>query len=253
MANFDSIFFGLVFPGFQATQKIHDSRPKFMSRIVGIPLQFHFLEPKIYSRRFSAYGGVQKIHPSLRNPGKTNFVSGVSRLPADMSWTLGDVQKGFAQKKRMSMFRLASSSGLYRGPRPGIFRLRMGPNPATKPKFATPKKNNEITNLAGGPYAAFLLKNPQIGDSETLSSRSWGFLTPVQGRRIRKFRAPKLGKKKLHPPFKKVSVRPKGIAERKRICGFVMHFIADTDTAENCFGITLSLQCFLFHSRYEYK
>ena len=60
MANFDSEFFGLVFfPGFQATPK--NSRPKFTSRIVGIPLQFHFLEPKIYSRRFSAYGGDQLI------------------------------------------------------------------------------------------------------------------------------------------------------------------------------------------------
>ena len=57
MANFDIEFFGLAFPGFQATQK--NSRPKFMSRIVGIPLQFHFLEPNIYSRRFSAYGGDQ--------------------------------------------------------------------------------------------------------------------------------------------------------------------------------------------------
>ena len=59
MANFDREFFGLVFPGFQATPK--NSRPKFTSRNVGIPLQFHFLEPKIYSRRFSAYGGDQKV------------------------------------------------------------------------------------------------------------------------------------------------------------------------------------------------
>ena len=56
MAKFDSEFFGLVFPGLQATQ---NSPPKFTSRIVGNPLQFHFLEPKIYSRRFSAYGGDQ--------------------------------------------------------------------------------------------------------------------------------------------------------------------------------------------------
>ena len=57
MANFDSEFFGLVFAGFQVTQK--NSRPKFTSRSVGIPLQFHFLELKTYSRRFSAYGGDQ--------------------------------------------------------------------------------------------------------------------------------------------------------------------------------------------------
>ena len=58
MANFDSEFFGLVFPGVQARPK--NSRPKFTSRIVGSPLQFHFLEPKIYSRRFSAYVGDQQ-------------------------------------------------------------------------------------------------------------------------------------------------------------------------------------------------
>ena len=46
MANLDSEFFGLVFPGLQATQK--NSRPKFTSRIVGSPLQFHFLEPKCF-------------------------------------------------------------------------------------------------------------------------------------------------------------------------------------------------------------
>ena len=48
-ANFDREFFGLVFPGLQATQK--NSRPKFTSRIVGIPLQSHFLEPKIFCLR----------------------------------------------------------------------------------------------------------------------------------------------------------------------------------------------------------
>ena len=57
MANVDSEFFGLVFPGFQDTQKIHAQNS---SRIVGIPLPFHFLEPKIYSRRFSAYGRDQE-------------------------------------------------------------------------------------------------------------------------------------------------------------------------------------------------
>ena len=59
MANFDSEFFSLVFPVFQATPK--NSRPKLTPRIVGIPLQFHFLEPKIYSRQFLAYGGDLKM------------------------------------------------------------------------------------------------------------------------------------------------------------------------------------------------
>ena len=43
MANFDSEFFGLIFPGFQAPPK--NSRPEFTPRILSIPLQFHFLEP----------------------------------------------------------------------------------------------------------------------------------------------------------------------------------------------------------------
>ena len=30
--------------------------------------------------------------------------------------------------------------------------------------------------------------------------------------------------------------------QREIICGLIMHFIADTDTDENCFGINLSLQ-----------
>ena len=59
MANFDSEFFGLVFSRVSGHPK--NSRPKFTSRIVGIPLQFHLLEPKIYSRRFSAYGGDQSL------------------------------------------------------------------------------------------------------------------------------------------------------------------------------------------------
>ena len=52
--KFDGEFCGLVFPGLQAHQK--NSRPKFTPQVVGIRLQFHFLEPKIYSRRCSASG-----------------------------------------------------------------------------------------------------------------------------------------------------------------------------------------------------
>ena len=59
MAHFDSEFFGLSFPGLKDTQK--NSRPKFTARIAGFPPQFHFLEPKVYSRRFSAYGGDQRF------------------------------------------------------------------------------------------------------------------------------------------------------------------------------------------------
>ena len=54
-------FFGLVFSGFQAHPK--NSRLKFTPSVLGIPLQFHFLGPKIISRRFSAYGGDQGFGP----------------------------------------------------------------------------------------------------------------------------------------------------------------------------------------------
>ena len=63
MAKFDSEFFGLVFQGFRHPE---NSRPKFTSRIVGIPLQCHFIEPKIYSRRFSPYGGDKNISEELK-------------------------------------------------------------------------------------------------------------------------------------------------------------------------------------------
>ena len=51
MENLSGKFSGLVFPRFQAPpQNIH-------AQLVGIPLHFHFLDPKCFSRRFSAYGG----------------------------------------------------------------------------------------------------------------------------------------------------------------------------------------------------
>ena len=53
-ANFDGKYFGLVFPGFQATPK--NSRPKFTSRIVGIPLQFTFLNPNLFTAIFCLGG-----------------------------------------------------------------------------------------------------------------------------------------------------------------------------------------------------
>ena len=62
LAKFSALFLS----GLQATQKIHAliSRPE----IVGIPLQFHFLEPEIYSRRFSAYGEGQLLCLCVSQP-----------------------------------------------------------------------------------------------------------------------------------------------------------------------------------------
>ena len=59
MANFDSEFFGLVFPVLQATQKIHAQNSR--SELPAFLPNFTFLNPKIYSRRFSAYGGDQQF------------------------------------------------------------------------------------------------------------------------------------------------------------------------------------------------
>ena len=59
MANFDSEFFGLVFPGFQATQKIHaqNSRPELSAFLSN----FTFLNPKFIHGDFLLTGGDQKI------------------------------------------------------------------------------------------------------------------------------------------------------------------------------------------------
>ena len=58
MANFDSEFFGLVFTGFQATQKIHaqNSRPELSAFLS----KFTFLNPKL-------------IHGDFLLAGKTNI------------------------------------------------------------------------------------------------------------------------------------------------------------------------------------
>ena len=57
---FPQCFFGLVFfPGLQASPT--KSRPNFTLRFVGIPLDFHFLEPKVISRRFSAYWEIKEF------------------------------------------------------------------------------------------------------------------------------------------------------------------------------------------------
>ena len=65
MAKFSREFFGLAFPGCQAPPP-----KKFTPRIVGIPLQFYFREPKFYSRRSSAYWGDQNSPCCKRSPAK---------------------------------------------------------------------------------------------------------------------------------------------------------------------------------------
>ena len=78
-ANFDCRFFLQIFrPCFSTVSGLppKNSRPKFTPEIVAIPLQFHFLEPKMFSRRFSAYGGDQKFRSEKLNeccPNCSNF------------------------------------------------------------------------------------------------------------------------------------------------------------------------------------
>ena len=68
MANFDSEFFGLVFPGFQATQKIHaqNSRPELSAFLSN----FTFLNPKFIHGDFLLTGVT-----------KNASVSGLQRRP----------------------------------------------------------------------------------------------------------------------------------------------------------------------------
>ena len=76
MANFDSEFFGLVFPGFQATQKIHaqNSRPELSAFLSN----FTFLNTKFIHGDFLLTGETNK---SLRHEKKSQtqtFESGYS-------------------------------------------------------------------------------------------------------------------------------------------------------------------------------
>ena len=58
-ANFSCEFFGLVSPGFQAPQK--NSPPNSRAKLSALLSNFRFLSPTCFSRRFSAYGGDQKL------------------------------------------------------------------------------------------------------------------------------------------------------------------------------------------------
>ena len=59
MANFDCEFFSLVFPGFQATQKIHaqNSRPELSASLSN----FTFLNPKFIHGDFLLTGETKKV------------------------------------------------------------------------------------------------------------------------------------------------------------------------------------------------
>ena len=63
MANFDSEFFGLVFPGLQATQKIHaqNSRPELSAFLSN----FTFLNPKFIHGDFLLTGETNNSGNSL--------------------------------------------------------------------------------------------------------------------------------------------------------------------------------------------
>ena len=70
-ANFDGeffhTFFSLVVPAFQAPPPPKkSSRPKLTPRIVGIPLQFHLLEPNFCHADFRLTGGGTNIQASSR-------------------------------------------------------------------------------------------------------------------------------------------------------------------------------------------
>ena len=66
MADFDSEFFGLVFPGFQATEKIHaqKSRPELSAFLSN----FTFLNPKFIHGDFLLTGEAKELRWGRRNP-----------------------------------------------------------------------------------------------------------------------------------------------------------------------------------------
>ena len=52
-----------------------NSRPKFTSRIVGVPLHFHFLAPKMYSRRLFSVTGEAKKDINFRAPSPLELLN----------------------------------------------------------------------------------------------------------------------------------------------------------------------------------
>ena len=87
MANLDSEFFGLVFPGFQATQKIHpqNSRPELSAFLSN----FTFLNPKF-------------IHGDFLLTGETNIFLREARVQNEIApeKLLNRYEKRFEKRKK---------------------------------------------------------------------------------------------------------------------------------------------------------
>ena len=89
MADFDSEFFGLVFPGFQATQKIHaqNSRPELSACLSN----FTFLNPKFIHGDFLLSGETNMLIFSTKGPKSCQSSCCKTlhhRHVIDMTWTL---------------------------------------------------------------------------------------------------------------------------------------------------------------------
>ena len=120
MANFDSEFFGLVFPGLQATQKIHaqNSRPELSS----ILSNFTFLNPKFIHGDFLLTGetntfnflkeectnfGVQsKSAPSQGyEPKAQNIAASLATARSNNCWAqLGSLDKNDMRELQLTDF-----------------------------------------------------------------------------------------------------------------------------------------------------
>ena len=81
MANFDSEFFGLVFPEVQATQKMHalNSRPELSAFLSN----FTFLNPKFIHGDFLLTENAPKFSKKFSQPAPKYHTKGCSRSSVD--------------------------------------------------------------------------------------------------------------------------------------------------------------------------
>ena len=111
MANFDREFFGLVFPGLQATQKIHaqTSRPELSAFLSN----FTFLNPKFIHGDFLLTGETQKLVSSAEIMLVTNAdlsrAEKFTKGSVDFGWTIWGAQ--FLSEPSLNPFKHQSSSG----------------------------------------------------------------------------------------------------------------------------------------------